>query len=115
VWNIGVDNGWKKKIDEAVVAAKRSDVVVIAAGIHEGEFQDRAILSLPGHQEEMINAIAATGKPIAVLLVGGSAVTMSNWINNVDAIAAVWYPGEEGGHAIADIIFGDYNPLEDCR
>ena len=58
----------------------------------------------------MINAIAATGKPVVVLLVGGSAVTMNNWINNVAAIADVWYPGEEGGHAIADILFGDYNP-----
>ena len=110
VWNIGVDNSWKKKIDEAVAAAKRSDVVVIAAGIDEGEFQDRAVLSLPGHQEEMINALAATGKPVAVLLVGGSAVTMNNWINNVRAVAAIWYPGEEGGHAIADILFGDHNP-----
>lgn len=110
VWNIGVVNNWKNKIDEAVAIAKRSDVAVIAAGIHEGEFQDRAVLSLPGHQEEMINAIAATGKPVVVLLVGGSAITMSKWIDNVFAAGQVWYPGEEGGHAIADILFGDYNP-----
>jgi beta-glucosidase len=110
VWNIGVSNNWKKKIDEAVEVAKRSDVVVVAVGIDEGEFQDRALLSLPGHQEEMINAIAATGKPVAVLLVGGSAVTMNSWINNVSAVAAIWYPGEQGGHAIADILFGDHNP-----
>ena len=90
--------------------AKRSDVVVIAAGIDEGEFQDRALLSLPGHQEEMINAIAATGRPVVVLLVGGSAVTMSKWINNVFAVASVWYPGEEGGYAIVDILFGNHNP-----
>jgi beta-glucosidase len=68
------------------------------------------MLSLPGHQEELINAVAATGKPVVVLLVGGSAVTMNNWIDKVHAIGAVWYPGEEGGHAITDILFGDYNP-----
>ena len=110
LWNISADNNWKKKIDEAVAIAKRSDVVVIAAGIDEGEFQDRALLSLPGHQEEMINAIAATGRPVVVLLVGGSAVTMSKWINNVFAVASVWYPGEEGGYAIVDILFGNHNP-----
>ena len=110
VWNIGADHNRKKRIDEAVAMTKRSDVAIIAAGINEGEFQDRALLSLPGHQEEMINAIAATGKPVVVLLVGGSAVTMNKWIDNVSAVASVWYPGEEGGHAIADILSGDHNP-----
>lgn len=110
IWTIGVDNGWKKKIDAAVAAAKQAEVAVVVAGINEGEFQDRALLSLPGHQEEMINAVAATGKPVVVLLVGGSAITMKSWINNVPAIAAVWYPGEQGGAAIADILFGDHNP-----
>jgi beta-glucosidase len=110
IWTVGVKNNYRKKINDAVSAAKQSDVAVIVAGITEGEFQDRALLSLPGHQEEMIKAVAATGKPVVVLLVGGSAVTMSNWIDNVNAIATAWYPGEEGGHAIADILFGDYNP-----
>jgi beta-glucosidase len=110
IWTVGVKNNYRKKINDAVSAAKQSDIAVIVAGITEGEFQDRALLSLPGHQEEMIKAVAATGKPVVVLLVGGSAVTMSNWIDNVNAIASVWYPGEEGGHAIADILFGDYNP-----
>lgn len=110
IWNIGAGNGWQKKISDAVAAAKQADIAVITAGITEGEFQDRALLSLPGHQEELINAVAAAGKPVVVLLVGGSAVTMSNWMDKVHAIGAVWYPGEEGGHAIADILFGDYNP-----
>lgn len=108
IWNIGAGN--RKKINDAVAAAKQADIAVIAAGITEGEFQDRALLSLPGYQEELINAVAATGKPVVLLLVGGSAVTMSNWIDKVHAIGAVWYPGEEGGHAIADILFGAYNP-----
>lgn len=110
VWNVGVKNDWKTKIQEAVALAKQADVAVIVAGITEGEFQDRALLSLPGHQEEMINTVAATGKPVVVLLVGGSAITMNNWIGKVPAILYAWYPGEEGGHAIAAVLFGDYNP-----
>jgi beta-glucosidase len=110
IWNIGVAGDWKKKINEAVAIAKQSDVAIVAVGINEGEFQDRAMLSLPGHQEELITAIVATGKPVIVLLVGGSAVTMNNWVDKVSAIVDVWYPGEEGGHAIADVLFGDYNP-----
>ena len=110
VWNVGVANDWKKKIQEAVTIAKQCDVAVVTVGINEGEFQDRAMLSLPGHQEELIAAVAATGKPVVVLLVGGSAVTMNNWIDKIPAIVDVWYPGEEGGHAVTDVLFGDYNP-----
>lgn len=110
IWNVGVKNDWKQKIDEAVATAKKSDVAIIVAGITEGEFQDRAMLSLPGHQEEMIKQVVATGKPVVVILVGGSAVTMNNWINDVQGILDVWYPGEEGGHALAEILFGDANP-----
>ncbi|MBL0153892.1 MAG: glycoside hydrolase family 3 C-terminal domain-containing protein [Chitinophagaceae bacterium] len=110
IWNLGVPYNWKKKIQEAVDLAKQSDVAIVTVGIKEGEFQDRALLSLPGHQEELITAVAATGKPVVVLLVGGSAITMNNWIEKIPAIVDVWYPGEEGGHAIADVLFGDYNP-----
>jgi beta-glucosidase len=83
---------------------------VIVAGIHEGEFQDRAYLSLPGHQEELIQAVAATGKRVVVLLVGGSAITMQNWMDKVGAIAQLWYPGEQGGLAVADLLSGRINP-----
>ncbi len=110
IWNVDVVNGWKTKIKEAVVAASKSDIAIVVTGIHEGEFQDRAMLSLPGHQEELIKAVAATRKPVVVVLVGGSAVTMNNWIDKVKGIIDVWYPGEEGGHAVADVLFGDYNP-----
>jgi len=110
IWNIGVVNDWKKKILEAVTITRQSELAIVAAGITEGEFQDRAMLSLPGHQEELIAAVAATGKPVVVLLVGGSAITMNNWIDKVPAIIDVWYPGEEGGHAVADVLFGDHNP-----
>ncbi|MGN6618805.1 MAG: glycoside hydrolase family 3 C-terminal domain-containing protein [Ilyomonas sp.] len=110
VWNAALPNDWKSKIEEAVNIAKQADVAIVSAGIHEGEFQDRAMLSLPGHQEELINAVAKTGKPVIVVLVGGSAITMNNWLNNASAILDVWYPGEQGGNAVADVLFGKYNP-----
>jgi len=101
---------WEKEIEEAVAAANSSDVAVIAVGIHEGEFQDRASLALPGKQIELINAVKATGKPVIVLLVGGSAITFSGWADGVDSIMDIWYPGEKGGYAVADVLFGDYSP-----
>lgn len=111
VWNAaGVDTDIERKISEAVRLAQQSDIVVVTAGIIEGEFQDRAMLSLPGRQEEMIRRLADTGKPVVVVLVGGSAVVMSNWMDRVQAILLAWYPGEEGGHAVAEVLFGDYSP-----
>jgi beta-glucosidase len=110
VWNHAVPNDWRTKIDSAVQTARGSDAVVIVAGIEEGEFRDRSSLKLPGHQEDLIDAVAATGKPVVVAIVGGSAVTMRNWIERVGAVMDVWYPGEAGGDAVADVLFGDYNP-----
>jgi beta-glucosidase len=110
IWNADITDEWKDKIQQAVAIARQSDVAIITAGIHEGEFQDRAILSLPGHQEELINAVAKTGKPVIVVLIGGSAITMNNWLKNANAVLDAWYPGEEGGNAVADILFGKYNP-----
>jgi beta-glucosidase len=95
---------------EAVQAARQSQVAIIVAGIIEGEFQDRAKLSLPGRQEEMIKKVAATGVPTVVVLIGGSAVTMANWIDDVDAVLCAWYPGDQGGEAIANTLLGNYNP-----
>jgi beta-glucosidase len=66
-------------------------------------------LDLPGNQEELIRKVAATGTKTIVVLVGGSAITMENWINEVDGIVDVWYPGEMGGKALADLISGDAN------
>jgi beta-glucosidase len=110
VWDAGVPNDWRQKIDAAVDSARQSDVAVVVAGLEEGEFRDRAFLALPGHQEELIERVAATGKPTIVVLVGGSAITMSKWLGHVAAVVGVWYPGVEGGHAVADVLFGDYNP-----
>ncbi|QCX40956.1 beta-glucosidase [Aureibaculum algae] len=110
VWDAFVENKWKQQIVDAVEIAKKSEVAVVVAGIHEGEFQDRALLALPGHQEELIKAVVATGKPTVVVLVGGSAITMANWKHDVDGILMAWYSGENGGNGFADILFGDENP-----
>ncbi len=110
IWNVDVENNWQQKIKEAVDLVKQSDVAIVDVGITEGEFQDRALLSLPGHQEEMLEQIAATGKPVVVILSGGSAITMNSWLSKVSAVIDAWYPGEEGGNAVAAVLFGDYNP-----
>jgi beta-glucosidase len=98
------------EIDAAVAAAKKADVAVVAVGILEGEGYDRASLDLPGDQEHLINAVSGTGTPTIVVLVDGSAVTMKNWIGGVRGLLEAWYPGEEGGDAVADLLFGDYSP-----
>lgn len=110
IWDVTVQHTWRKQIADGIALARQAEAAIIVAGITEGEFQDRAILSLPGKQEEIIKQIAATGKPVIVVLTGGSAITMSNWIDKIDGIIDVWYAGEQGGSAIADVLFGDYNP-----
>jgi beta-glucosidase len=109
IWNAGVTDTSRAAIDAAVAAARRSDVAVIVAGVEEGEFRDRAMLGLPGRQPELIDAVAATGKPVVVVLIGGSAITMP-WLPRASAVLDAWYPGEAGGDAVADVIFGDANP-----
>jgi beta-glucosidase len=113
----------ERLIAEAVKAARQSDVSVLVLGISaalEGEEMpvkvegfrggDRTDLSLPKSQDALLKAVVATGKPVVVVLLSGSAVAV-NWANdNVPAILAAWYPGGEGGTAIADVLFGDYNP-----
>lgn len=109
--------------DDALSKAGQADVVVMVLGIApavEGEEMevklegfrggDRTDLSLPKAQEELLKEIHALGKTVVVVLLGGSALAV-NWANdNVPAILDAWYPGEEGGTAIADVLFGDYNP-----
>ena len=110
VWDRGVHDDWRAQVAAAAAAARSSDVAIVVAGIEEGEFRDRASLSLPGHQEALIEAVSATGTPVVVVLVGGSAITMGRWIGGVQAVLDAWYPGEEGGRAVADALFGDANP-----
>jgi len=107
-WEFNADTD--KRFMAAVEAARRSDAAVVFLGINEGEGEDRANLDLPGAQEHLVSAVAETGVPTIVVLVGGSAVTMSRWMNKASAIIEEWYGGEEGGTAIAEVLFGDCNP-----
>ena len=113
----------ERMIDEAVKATREADASVLVLGISaglEGEEMnvnvpgfhggDRTDLSLPQSQETLLKAVVATGKPVIVVLLSGSALAV-NWANdNAPAILQAWYPGGEGGTAIADVLFGDYNP-----
>ncbi|HBG70900.1 MAG: beta-1,3-glucosyltransferase [Bacteroidetes bacterium GWF2_43_63] len=110
MWDAGLNTSEEEEIDFAVQTAQSCDVAIVVAGIEEGEFRDRASLRLPGRQEEMIQKIASTGKPVIVVLVGGGPVVVTDFINNIDGLIDVWYPGDQGGTAVADVLFGDYNP-----
>ncbi|WP_294231521.1 glycoside hydrolase family 3 N-terminal domain-containing protein [uncultured Chryseobacterium sp.] len=109
VWNYGL-NDYRKDFDEALKQAKDAEYVIVTTGIHEGEFQDRSSLSLPGNQEAFIHEVSKLNKPTAVILVGGSAIKTTDWKDEVGAILDIWYPGEEGGNAVAKVLFGAENP-----
>jgi beta-glucosidase len=108
IWDYGIQES--NEVADAVKAAKNNDVIVFVAGIKEGEFLDRAMLNLPGNQEQLLEALSKTGKPIVVVLTGGSAINMQPWLNKVSAVLNVWYPGEAGGSAVADVLLGKVNP-----
>jgi len=108
IWDYNVAKS--NEITDAVAAAKNNDAIVFVAGIKEGEFLDRAMLNLPGNQELLLEELAKTGKPIIVVLTGGSAINMQPWLNKVSAVLNVWYPGEAGGIAIAEVLLGKANP-----
>lgn len=109
IWNYGLNDG-QKDFNDALRLAQNADYIIITAGIHEGEFQDRSSLSLPGNQELFIHEISKLNKPVTIVLVGGSAIKTTDWKDKVGAILDVWYPGEEGGNAVAKVLFGAENP-----
>lgn len=100
-------------IDEAVAVAKEADVVIAAVGESRGmshESSSRVSIDLPGSQRALLKALKATGKPLVVVLMNGRPLSISWEKDNVDALLEAWFPGTEGGHAVADILFGDHNP-----
>ena len=109
IWNYGLHD-YQKDFNDALKQAQNADYIIVTAGIHEGEFQDRSSLSLPGNQEKFIHEISKLNKPTTVVLVGGSAIKTTDWKDKVGAILDVWYPGEEGGNAVAKVLFGAENP-----
>ncbi len=102
-----------KDIPTAVAAAKDADVVVLALGERQGisgEGFDRTNLDLPGNQEPLLEAVVATGKPVVLVLENGRPLTIGWAKEHVPAILEAWYPGEFGGQAVAETLFGDNNP-----
>lgn len=95
-------------INAAVAAAKRADIAIVMVGDDEGEDHDHGI-SLPSAQDRLINAIAKVTPHMIVVLKSGSAVLMP-WIEKVPAVLEAWYPGEEDGNAVADVLFGRVSP-----
>ncbi len=99
-------------LQEAVDAAKNSDVAIVFVSTlnNEGEHHDRPSMSLPERQDALVQAVAAANKRTIVVLNNGTPVDMRPWIDQVPGLVEAWYPGQEGGNAIASILFGDVNP-----
>lgn len=113
IQNRMIDSGEKADLNEALKIASESDVIVAAVGENAilcGENRDRKHLRLPGKQEEFVNKLIATGKPVVLVIFGGRAQVISNIADKCAAVIQAWYPGEEGGNAIADILYGKVNP-----
>jgi beta-glucosidase len=101
---------YSQDIEKSLVQARSADVIVYCTSLMEGEVSDRLNLRLSSRQEDDILRLARSGKPVIVVLYSGSTVDVSPWINKVDGLIEAWYPGEEGGNALADVLAGNYNP-----
>lgn len=103
----------QQEIDKAVSNALKSDVAIVVLGGNSrtcGENKSRSSLELPGRQLDLLKAVQATGKPVVLIMINGRPNSI-NWADKyVPAILEAWYPGSQGGIAIADVLFGDYNP-----
>ncbi len=98
---------------KAVSIARKSDVVVMVMGENagmSGEGDSRSMLGLPGNQLDLVKAVMKTGKPVAVVLMNGRPLTIDWLHDNAPVILEAWFPGTEGGPAVADVLFGKYNP-----
>ena len=108
-----VNSGEKTDKAEALRLAQQADVIIAAVGENVmlcGENRDRQGLRLPGKQEQYVNELLATGKPVVLVVFGGRAQVISGIAEKCAAVIQAWYPGEEGGTAVADILFGKVSP-----
>ena len=108
-----VDSGEKADKAEALKMAKEADVIIAAVGENVmlcGENRDREGLRLPGKQEQYVNELLKTGKPVVLVVFGGRAQVISGIAEKCAAVIQAWYPGEEGGNAVADILYGKVSP-----
>ena len=106
-----VDSG--EVAEEALRMAAECDVIIAAVGENVllcGENRDRDGLRLPGRQEEFVEELIATGKPVILVMFGGRAQVVSGLAERCAAVIQAWYPGEEGGNAVADILYGNVSP-----
>jgi len=105
--------GDEERIAAATAAARDSDLIVAVVGEREsqsGEAKNRTRLDLPGNQQRLVDALLDTGKPVVVVLLTGRALALPALAERAPALLHAFFPGVEGGHAIADVLFGDYNP-----
>ena len=108
-----VDSGEKADKTEALNMAKQADVIIAAVGENVmlcGENRDRQSLRLPGKQEQFVEELIKTGKPVVLVMFGGRAQVVSGLAEKCAAVIQAWYPGEEGGKAVADILYGKVSP-----
>ena len=100
------------RFTEAIEAARKSDIAVVCVNTEgtEGEGQDRPSMALPGEQDALIQAVAAANKKTIVVLNNGTPCLMTSWLGHVPGLIEAWFPGQEGGHALAAVLFGDVNP-----
>jgi beta-glucosidase len=101
------------EFENAIEAARQSDAVIMVVGeesFMSGEAHSRANIDLPGHQRELIEAVASTGKPLVLVIMAGRPLTLDNILSHADAILYAWHPGTMGGPAIADLLFGLESP-----
>lgn len=113
IQNRKVDSGEEANWKEAIKMAAQNDVIVAAVGENVmlcGENRDRKHLRLPGRQEEFVRALIATGKPVVMVVFGGRAQVLGDLADKCAAVIQAWYPGEEGGNALADILYGKVSP-----
>ncbi len=109
----GITDTSRKDFNDAIAAAKNADVVIMAMGEAPnmtGEAKSKSNIHLPGVQEELIKEIKATGKPVIVLLMAGRPMIFNWTADNVPAILYAWWLGSQGGNAMADVLYGNYNP-----
>ncbi len=108
-----IEDGETSNFSKAIAISKASDVVVMVMGESErmsGEAASRTNLKLPGRQQELIAEIKKTGTPIVLVLYNGRPLNLTYENETVDAIVEAWFPGTSGGHAVTDVLYGDYNP-----
>lgn len=108
-----IESATESGIEEAVMAARRADVVLLALGEAEdfsGESQSRTQIVVPAAQQRLAEAVAATGKATVVLLRTGRALAVSGAVKNAQGLLVTWFLGTQTGPAVADVVFGDYNP-----